>query len=101
MYVRVVGSIQIDVPVNPVCPKEPTGRSSPRLEENGESMSQPKPRIAGRLAGCSGIVILRMASGERTGLPSSRAWANFATSSAVENKPAWPATPPMRRERGS
>ncbi len=30
---RVAGSIQIDVPVNPVWPKEPTGNSSPRFCE--------------------------------------------------------------------
>ena len=32
------GSIQSDVPMKPVCPKEPTGKKSPRLLENGESM---------------------------------------------------------------
>src|SRR6185436_12227399 len=29
----VAGSIQIDVPVNPVCPNDPIGSSSPRFEE--------------------------------------------------------------------
>src|SRR5271167_1436395 len=42
-YAFVVGSIHSEVPVKPVCPKEPTGSRSPRLEENGESMSHPNP----------------------------------------------------------
>jgi hypothetical protein len=31
--IRVNGSIQSDVPVKPVCPKDPIGSSSPRLPE--------------------------------------------------------------------
>ena len=54
MYVFVVGSIQMDVPVNPVCPKEPTGSSAPRLLESCESMSQPSPRRTVALGGCAG-----------------------------------------------
>ncbi len=33
MNTRVAGSIQIDVPVNPVWPNEPIGRNSPRFDE--------------------------------------------------------------------
>ena len=43
----VAGSIHSDVPVKPVCPNEPTGSSSPRFDENDESMSQPRPRTFG------------------------------------------------------
>src|SRR6267154_5418758 len=57
MYVFVVGSIHNDVPVNPVCPNEPTGSRSPRFEETGESMSQPNPRRTGAVGGCCGDVI--------------------------------------------
>ena len=32
-YNSVSGSIQIDVPVKPVCPNDPIGRSSPRFDE--------------------------------------------------------------------
>ena len=32
--------------MNPVWPNEPTGNSSPRLLEKGDSMSQPSPRSA-------------------------------------------------------
>src|SRR5262245_1040052 len=32
-YDRDAGSIQSDVPVNPVCPNEPIGKRSPRLAE--------------------------------------------------------------------
>src|SRR6266498_1111510 len=73
MYVRVVGSIHREVPVNPVCPKEPTGKNSPRLDENGESISQPKPRSAGDVGGCCGDVIFCIATGDITGFPSSMA----------------------------
>src|SRR6266536_769721 len=70
MKVCVVGSIQMEVPVNPVCPNEPTGKNSPRLDENGESMSQPKPRSVGDVGGCCGDVIFCTARDESTGLPS-------------------------------
>ncbi len=46
-YVFVTGSIQREVPVKPVWPNEPTGKSSPRFEEKGESMSKPRPRRMG------------------------------------------------------
>ena len=46
----VAGSIQSDVPVKPVCPNDPTGSSSPRLDEYDESMSQPSPRTFGIVA---------------------------------------------------
>ncbi len=44
---RVAGSIQSDVPVNPVWPNDPSGSNSPRLAEYDESMSQPRPRTFG------------------------------------------------------
>jgi hypothetical protein len=99
--VRVVGSIHSEVPVKPVCPNEPTGSSSPRLVENGESMSQPKPRRLDDVGGCWGVLIFSTRSEGRTEPPVSKARANFARSSAVENSPACPATPPMRRAVGS
>src|SRR5665647_3702474 len=43
----VSGSIHSEVPVKPVCPKLPMGKSSPRLPECGESTSQPRPRRMG------------------------------------------------------
>src|SRR6478735_7346963 len=102
MYVLVVGSIQIDVPVNPVCPNDPTGKRSPRFDENGESMSHPNPRNVDADGGCSGSLIFFTASDDNIPSPPfSRACANFARSSPVENNPACPATPPMRCERGS
>ena len=64
-------------------------------------MSQPNPRRTCAEGGCSGVVIFSTISGGNTVLPASRAWANFDKSSAVENNPACPATPPMRRAVGS
>src|SRR5208337_1668890 len=65
-------------------------------------MSQPKPRSTGAEGGCSGCVIFSTDSGERIPPPPfSKAWANFARSSAVEKRPACPATPPIRRAVGS
>src|SRR5688500_19062270 len=34
------------VPVNPVCPNDPSGNRSPRFAENEVFMSQPNPRVA-------------------------------------------------------
>src|SRR6266403_6226733 len=102
MYVFVVGSIQSDTPVYPVCPKDPTGNSSPRFVENGESISQPNPRTAVPVAGCCGEIILAIVADVNIPRPpSSNACANFARSSAVENNPECPATPPIRRAVGS
>src|SRR5260370_8934769 len=78
MYVCVVGSIQSEVPVNPVWPNDPTGSSSPRFDENGESISQPNPRRAVDVRGCCGVVIFMIASGDRTGPPSTQTCANLA-----------------------
>ena len=61
-YVFVTGSIHNDVPVNPVCPKDPTGNSSPRLLENGESISHPNPRKLAAVAGCWGVDIFAIGS---------------------------------------
>src|SRR5207244_5303457 len=38
------GSIQIDVPVKPVWPNEPSGKKSPLFVEKLLAMSQPSPR---------------------------------------------------------
>src|SRR5579862_3413025 len=100
-YVCVVGSIHSEVPVKPVCPNDPTGNKSPRLLENGESISQPKPRSTVDVGGCCGVVIFSIISGDRIVLPVSSACANFARSSAVENTPACPATAPIGRAVGS
>ena len=64
-------------------------------------MSQPKPRRLSDVGGCCGVVIFSTASERNTVLPFSRAWANFDKSAAVENNPACPATPPIRRDVGS
>ena len=76
------------------------GNSSPRLPESGESMSQPRPRRIGWSGGLCGSVNFSTVSGLNTRTPSSSPpfsiiWAKRARSSAVENSPAWPATPPM------
>ena len=65
-------------------------------------MSQPNPRNTGADGGCSGCVIFVTASDERMlPPPLSNASANFARSSPVENRPACPATPPIRLAVGS
>src|ERR1051325_8354808 len=85
----VVGSIHNDVPVNPVWPKEPMGRRSPRLEEKGESMSHPKARTEARVGGVCGVIIFSTVSDDSTGAPPFNiACAYLATSSAVEKSPA-------------
>ena len=66
------GSIQSDVPVKPVCPNEPMGNSSPRFDENGESMSQPRPRTLGMPAGVAGVVIFATVGGDSTRTSPSR-----------------------------
>ena len=63
--IPVDGSIQIDVPVKPVCPKEPIGSSSPRFDENAESMSHPRPRVFVSRSGEAALVIFSTASGDR------------------------------------
>ena len=103
---RLDGSIQIDVPVNPVCPKDPIGSSSPRLAEKLESMSQPSPRTFVSRDDEAGVVIFATVSGDRTRTPwatppSSSMRQKIATSAAVLNRPACPATPPIRRAVGS
>ena len=100
------GSIQIDVPVKPVCPNDPTGSSSPRFDENAESMSQPSPRVFGSRSGVAALVIFSTASGDRMRVlcnapPPSSMRQKMARSAAVLNRPACPATPPMRRAVGS
>jgi hypothetical protein len=63
--ISVAGSIQIEVPVKPVWPKEPMGSSSPRFDENVESMSQPRPRVLASRSGVAALVIFSTASGDR------------------------------------
>src|SRR5262249_37219951 len=107
-YVSVYGSIHIDVPVKPVCPNEPSGNSSPRFDENGESISHPSPRKLVASGGCCGRADFATVNAFKTGwgeglalISSSTACAYLERSVAVENKPACPATPPMRRAVGS
>ena len=96
----------MEVPVKPVCPNDPTGSSSPRFDENAVSMSQPSPRSAVMPSGVAGRVILSTASGDRMRVPfqvprASNIRTKIARSSAVPNRPAWPATPPIRLAVGS
>ena len=62
---RLAGSIQIEVPVNPVWPNDPSGKNSPRFAEYDESTSQPKPRTFGSPAGVAGDVMRLTVSGAR------------------------------------
>ena len=58
-----LGSIQSDVPVKPVWPKEPMGKTAPRGREKAELMSQPKPRVATPLVVLpSGVKMVAVAS---------------------------------------
>src|SRR5262245_33497270 len=97
--VSLQGSIQTLLPVNPVCPKDPTGNKSPRLDEYDVFTSHPMPRISG--AGSRIELTIRLTEyGESMRTPpywpSLRIiWQKMARSPAVENKPACPATPPM------
>ena len=100
------GSSQSDVPVKPVCPYDPIGNRSPRLEENRESRSHPSPRRSARCGGVETRVIRATESGARirtssSAPPSSNIRQNRARSPAVLNSPACPATPPIRRAVGS
>src|SRR5215470_8221869 len=63
------GSIQIDVPVNPVWPNEPSGKSSPRLLEKLVLMSQPSPRVLPVFETRRGRVISATDSGDKTRVP--------------------------------
>src|SRR2546423_15340235 len=96
-YVCDPGSIQIDVPVNPVCPYDrPTGNNSPRLPESGESMSHPKPRRIGCGRGDCGVGNFSTVHGLKILSPRvSIIWENFASSSPVEKKTPGPAPPPI------
>ena len=67
--ILVAGSIHSDVPVNPVWPNEPSGSSSPRFDENDESMSQPRPRTLRSPGGVAGVVIFATVSGDRMRVP--------------------------------
>ena len=67
--VFVTGSIQMEVPVKPVWPNDPMGSSSPRFDENDESMSQPSPRTFGSPGALAGVVIFATVSGARMRAP--------------------------------
>jgi hypothetical protein len=73
------GSIQIDVPVKPVCPKDdPAGKRLPRLPEYRESISQPRPRTSFCPAGDAAEANRRMVEGLKRPSPPSRiAWQIF------------------------
>ncbi len=62
-------------------------------------MSQPKPRRTCDVGGCCGVVIFSIINGDKIVLPFSKACANFARSSAVENNTRVPshAAHPARR----
>ena len=100
------GSAQSDVPVNPVWPNEPIGINSPRLAEKLVSTSQPRPRAARMPTGVAWVIIFATVSGASTrrgprAPPASSMRTNRVRSRAVLKRPAWPATPPMRRAVGS
>ncbi len=63
------GSIQIEVPVNPVWPNEPSGNRSPLFDEKLVAMSQPKPRAAPFSLTACGRVIVATLSGLRMRAP--------------------------------
>ena len=67
--ISLAGSIQIDVPVKPVWPNEPSGNSSPRLVEKLVLMSQPSPRVLPLLETIRGRVICATVKGESTRTP--------------------------------
>src|SRR4029077_17697196 len=64
----VSGSTQIDVPVNPVWPNEPTGSSTPQIDEYALSRSQPRPRLAPPTSAAD-LVIVATVSGDRMRTP--------------------------------
>ena len=104
--IPVAGSSHSDVPVNPVWPNDPTGSSSPRLDENVESMSHPRPRTFRSPGDVACVVIFATASGDRIRTPrytppSRSMRLKIARSAAVLKRPACPATPPIRRAVGS
>src|SRR2546426_1505815 len=69
MNVWLEGSIQTEVPVKPVWPNDPSGKSSPRGAEYIESMSQPRPRTVGLHGGLCGVVIFCTMAAAKMRLP--------------------------------
>src|SRR5829696_6861834 len=57
-------SIQIEVPVKPVCPNDPSGNSSPRFDENEVFISHPKVRVSPDSETTTGAVIRATVSAE-------------------------------------
>ena len=62
------GSIQIEVPVQPVWPYEPAGKRSPRFEANEVATSHPRARRSPS-PNERGRVMAATPAGERTGAP--------------------------------
>src|SRR2546426_8149738 len=106
MNVWLEGSIQTEVPVKPVWPNDPSGKSSPRGAEYIESMSQPRPRTVGLHGGLCGVVIFCTVAAAKMRLPfgptppANIIRQKMGKSSAVENKPACTAIAPHLREGG-
>jgi hypothetical protein len=99
-------SIQRDVPVQPrwpIAPRGPVPRRVPSDEPSGLRVSHPSARVlpgapslrANAHATSSGTI---EASPDRA---SSQAWPIAATSGATENRPAWPAPPPIAQALSS
>src|SRR2546425_8340135 len=107
MNVWLEGSIQTEVPVKPVWPNDPSGKSSPRGAEYIESMSQPRPRTVGLHGGLCGVVIFCTVAAAKMRLPfgptppANIMRQKMGQSSAGEKKPGWPAAPPHLREGGA
>src|SRR5688572_32033939 len=89
------GSIQSDVPVNPVCPYARVLRYLPQLPSCPQ-VSQPSARVPSEavLAVNSATALSDTTRTPFISPPFSIICANTARSLAVLNRPAWPATPP-------
>ena len=100
------GSIQIEVPVNPVCPyPSPLRKPSPRGALKAVSTSQPRDRDPDGGTGRASVSSFTV-SGFKKRTPSSSPHCNNmiakrARSSAVLNSPACPASPAKASARGS
>ena len=104
MYARLGGSSHTAVPVKPVWPTEPAGKKGAIVRENGDETSQPSVRVLRPSSARSHMRATVAGSSTRwpSRLPPRRSIRQIrATSAAVENMPAWPATPPSVRARGS
>src|SRR5216683_6004065 len=91
------GSIQIEVPVNPVCPKLCAEKYCP-LDPPSVGTAHPSVRVPPE--SCCGVVNCAIVARFRIRWcaytpPFSSIWQNAARSGAVLKSPAWPETPPM------